>query len=240
MGTERDGYARLNVEDGTTMAAYVARPGGGGRHPGIMVFQEAFGVNGHIRDVAGRFARAGYTAIAPELYHRTGPGFEGSYTEFEATRLHSGALNNANLEADIRAAFGWLQNDTGTKGSRIVSTGYCIGGRVSFIANSIVPVTASASFYGAGIAPGNLDRVGRLHAPMLFFWGGLDKHIGPDVISAVTGAFRAAGKPYINVEISDADHGFFCDARASYNRKAASEAWSLVLAFFRENGGVSA
>jgi carboxymethylenebutenolidase len=240
MGKERDGYIQLNVDDGTTMAAYVARPGGKDRHPGIMVFQEAFGVNAHIREVTERFARAGYTAIAPELYHRTGPGFEGSYTDFEANRPHFTALNNANLEADIRTAFGWLRNDPLTEGSRIVSVGFCMGGRVSFIANSTVSVTASASFYGGGIAPGNLDRVPRVHAPMLFFWGGLDKHIGPDAIAAVTGAFRAAGKPYVNVEISDGEHGFFCNARASYNRKAATEAWNLTLAFFSENGGAGA
>ncbi len=237
MENSSPGYVQLEVGDGTTMAAYVARPDGAGPHPGILVFQEAFGVNAHIRDVAGRFAKEGYTAIAPELYHRTCPGFEGAYTDFEGTRPHFNALNNTQLEADVRAAFDWLQNDTRTDRGRVFSVGFCMGGRVSFIANSVLPVTAAASFYGGGIAPANLDRVARVHAPMLFFWGGLDRHIGPEAVGAVTGAFRAAGKPFINVEISDAGHAFFCDARASYNRKAAHEAWSLLLAFFRENGG---
>jgi carboxymethylenebutenolidase len=235
MGSEREGYVQLGVSDGTTMAAYVARPDGKGTHPGIMVFQEAWGVNAHIRSVAERFAREGYTAIAPELFHRTGPGFEGAYTNFEETRPHSGALTNPNLDADIQAAFTWLQNDPATDGGKVVSVGFCLGGRVSLFANSTVPVTAAASFYGGGIAPSNLERVAKVRAPMLFFWGGLDKHIGPDAVAAVAGAFRSAGKPFINVEISDADHGFFCDARASYNRKAATEAWSLLTAFFREN-----
>jgi dienelactone hydrolase len=87
------------------------------------------------------------------------------------------------------------------------------------------------SFYGGGIAPALLPRAANLHAPMLFFWGGLDKHIPQDQIRSVIDAVRAAGKPYINVDISDADHGFFCDARPSYNPVAAKEAWSLVTSF---------
>jgi carboxymethylenebutenolidase len=70
-----------------------------------------------------------------------------------------------------------------------------------------------------------------LHGPVLFFWGGLDKHIGPDQVRAVVEECRRAGKAYVNVEISDADHGFFCDARPSYNPAAAKEAWSLAGAF---------
>jgi len=224
-------FVTLKIADGTSMRAYVARPDGTGRHPGIMVFQEAFGVNGHIRDVAGRFAAEGYVAIAPELFHRTAPGFEGLYTDFEAVRPHLSALTAEGLEADILATFDFLVSDAGTDPANIVSIGFCMGGRVSFIANSIVPVKAAASFYGGGIAPRYLVRAAQLHAPMMFFWGGLDKNIGPDQIGAVIGALRTAGKPYVNIEFSDANHGFFCDARASYNANAARQAWSLVRSF---------
>ncbi len=71
----------LQVADGTSMNAYTARPAEEGKFPGILVFQEAFGVNAHIRDITERIAREGYVAIAPELFHRTAPGFEGSYTD---------------------------------------------------------------------------------------------------------------------------------------------------------------
>lgn len=235
MAGEKDRYVQLTVQDGTTMAAYVARPSATGGRPGIMVFQEAFGVNAHIRDVTDRFASTGYVAIAPELYHRTGPGFEGSYTNFEANRPHFSAITGDNLEKDIRATFEFLRGDSGTDPNRIVSVGFCMGGRVSFIANSIVPVRAAATFYGGGIAPANLGRVPNLHGPMLFCWGGLDKHIGPDQIGAIIGAMKQAGKQYINVEFSNADHGFFCDARASFNKNAAREAWSLLQVFLAEN-----
>jgi len=95
----------LPVSDGTTMPAYVARPTSPGPHPGLLVMQEAFGVNAHIKDVTERFAREGYTAIAPALFHRTAPNFEGEYTNFEAAMPHMGALTDAGQTADIQAAY---------------------------------------------------------------------------------------------------------------------------------------
>src|SRR5512135_2809806 len=92
-------YVELSVTDGTTMSAYVARPAGGGRHPGLLVFQEAFGVNAHIRDVTERFAREGYLAISPELFHRTAPGLEAGYTNFAEVMPHMQALKDSTLAA---------------------------------------------------------------------------------------------------------------------------------------------
>src|SRR5215469_6298843 len=99
-----DNSLTLEVSDGSTMRAYAATPPEHGPYPGLIVFQEAFGVNRHIRDVVDRFAREGYLAIAPELFHRTAPpGFEGSFADFQAVRPHVMALTDANLEADLRA-----------------------------------------------------------------------------------------------------------------------------------------
>jgi carboxymethylenebutenolidase len=226
----------LNVADGTTMRGYVARPHDTAPHTGLLVFQEAFGVNGHIRDVTERFAREGYIAVAPELFHRTAPGFEGAYTNFEAVMPHIRALTDQNLAADVRSAFEWLGADLGTQGQPIACVGFCMGGRMTFLTNALLPVKAAISFYGGGIAPnpfssGLLSRAGDLHAPQLLFWGGLDKHIGPEQTRMVTESLRAAGKPFVNVEFSDADHGFFCDARSSYNPSAARQAWGLALTF---------
>jgi carboxymethylenebutenolidase len=226
-------YVELKLSDGTTMSAYVARPQGTGKHPGILVFQEAFGVNPYIRDVADRFAREGFTAVAPELFHRTAPGFEGSYTDFPGVQPHTSALTIPGLEADIRATYEFLVNDSQTDARKIFSVGFCMGGRVSFLADTIVPLAASVSFYGAGIAQGLLDRVKNLHGPILLFWGGLDKHILPEHTRAVEDALRAAGKEFGNVTFSYADHGFFCDQRAAYNERAAKQAWPMVLEFFK-------
>ena len=98
-------YVQLSVNDGTTMRAWVARPKEKGANPGLLVFQEAFGVNAHIRDIAGRFAREGFVVIAPELFHRTGAGFEARYDEFPSTMPHMKALTDASMAADQRAAY---------------------------------------------------------------------------------------------------------------------------------------
>lgn len=224
----------LAVGDGTKMAAYVARPGDGGPHPGLLVFQEAFGVNHHIRGVTDRFAAQGYVAIAAELFHRTAPpAFEVSYTDFPSVMPHLHAVTTETAEADVRAAYDWLGSNRAVKGDEISCVGFCLGGRVSFIANSTVRLRAAVSFYGGGIAPGLLGRVAKLQAPSLFIWGGMDKHITPEHRRAVTEALSAANKIYVNAEFSRADHGFFCDERAAYEPHAARQAWALTLEFLR-------
>jgi len=224
---------KLAVADGTQMAAYVARPEQGGPHPGLLVFQEAFGVNHHIRSVSERFAAEGYVVIAPELFHRTAPGFEGSYTDFPAVMPHLQAMTTETAEMDIGSAHEWLRSNAQVKPNEISSVGFCMGGRFSFLANSVVPLRAAVSFYGGGIAPGLLDRASKVQAPSLLIWGGLDKHITPEHRKAVTDALSAQQKIYVNVEFSQADHGFFCDERASFEPRSARQAWALTLEFLR-------
>src|SRR5271156_677693 len=188
----------LAVSDGTRMSAYVARPERGGPHPGLLLFQEAFGVNHHIRGVSDRFAAEGYVVIAPELFHRTAPpGFEGSYTDFPSVMPHLKAVTPEAAEFDIRFAYNWLHSHADVKSNEISSIGFCLGGRVSFIANSVVPLRAAVSFYGGGIAPALLDRAANLQAPSLFIWGGLDKHITPELRRAVTEALSSKQKIYV-------------------------------------------
>jgi len=229
---DNNNYIELKVADGSTMAAYIAfpediKPGS----PAIIVLQEAFGVNNHIRNVAGRFAAAGYVAVAPELFHRTAPkGFAGDYADFSTVTPHTSKLTNDGFKADLEATWEWLNTQTNVNISRVYAIGYCMGGRVAFIANALLPLEAAVSYYGGG-----LDKVAHmaadLHGKHLFFWGGKDAHIKDDNINAVIGAVEAAGKNYINVKISYADHGFNCNERSSYNEAASKEAWALVMAF---------
>ncbi len=234
-------FVTLKVSDGTTMRAFVSRPEGRDKLPGLLVFQEAFGVNEHIRDVTQRFAKEGYIAIAPELFHRTAPpGYEGNYADFQSVMPHVMALNDKNLAADIRAAHDALLRQSTIDPQRVACVGFCMGGRVSFLVNLILPLRAAISFYGGGIAksergPGMLERTGETHAPIFFFWGGLDKHIGPEQRQAVAEALRNARKTFASMEFADADHAFFCDARPSYNKAAAEQAWVLSLAFLKSN-----
>src|SRR5450755_1907332 len=110
-------YVTLNVSDGSTARAFVARPADGRRAPGLLLFQEAFGVNNHIRDVAARLAGQGYVVIAPEMFHRSaGPGFEASYSDFDTVRPHMAALNADDIVADARSAHEFLLADANVDG----------------------------------------------------------------------------------------------------------------------------
>jgi carboxymethylenebutenolidase len=228
-------YVTLNVADGTTMQAYTALPVNVNENtPAIIVFQEAFGVNGHIRKVTERFASEGYIAIAPELFHRTAAvGFEGNYADFASVVPHYSALTREGMQADITAAYNWLNTQEADK-SRIFSVGYCLGGRASFLANATVPLAAAVSYYGGG-TDALLDLADQLSGKHLFFWGGLDTHIPKETVDKITEALNYAGKPYANVVFSDANHAFNCDERPSFNPAASKEAWALTLEFLKNN-----
>jgi len=231
MGSISTEMVTLNVADGTSMNAYVAVPEGTAKAPGMLVFQEIFGVNPNIRDIAERFAKLGYVAIAPELFHRTAPGFVGSYSDLPSCMPHMQAMTPDGNIADARAAYDWLQKHPRVAPNATASIGFCMGGRASFLANSALPLSAAISFYGTAIAPGFLSRAAQQHAPVLFFWGGLDARITRDQTRAVVDAMTEAKKTFVNVDFSDADHGFFCDARSNYNEKAAKQAWELLVKF---------
>ncbi|MDB5268963.1 MAG: hypothetical protein JWP58_2003 [Hymenobacter sp.] len=231
-------FVTLAVADGTEMRAYTVFPSSTGPVPGIILLQEAFGVNHHIRNVADQLAAAGYAVVAPELFHRTAaPGLEIAYSDFNSVAMpHYSAINNNDLTSDLQAAYDWLTAQPLVKADKIGSIGFCLGGRVSFLANAVLPLAAGVSYYGGGTHT-IADRAQDLHATHVFFWGGLDAHIGKDHINQVIGAVEAAKKPYINTVISYADHGFNCDERPSYHPEAAKEAWALTLAFFGEKLG---
>ncbi|MBX0289190.1 dienelactone hydrolase family protein [Hymenobacter sp. HSC-4F20] len=223
----------LTASDATQFNAYTAFPTSEGPHAGIILLQEAFGVNGHIRNVADRLAQAGYVVIAPEVFHRTAaPGLEIPYSDFASAAPHYNAITPEGVTADVQACYDWLQTQDNVT-EKVGSIGFCLGGRLSFLANAVLPLAAGVSYYGGGTHLLK-DRAPDLHAPHLFFWGGLDQHISKDKIAEVVEAVDAAGKPYINTVISYADHGFHCDERPSYHPQAAAEAWALTLAFFQE------
>lgn len=226
---------QLAISDGTTMNAYLARPGLAPNGAGILVFQEAYGVNDYIRDIAERFAALGFTALAPELFHRTGPGFEGSYDDFESVREHISALKTPEIEADVRAAYDRLVSIDGVDPTRIAAIGFCMGGRVSYIANALVPLRAAVSYYGS-VPPDLLDRAELQHGALLMYWGGKDKHILPGQYRAVADALTQHGMTHEQVVFSQADHGFFCDRRASYEPGAAAQSWALTQEFLRVFG----
>jgi len=225
-------WKTVQLPDQSDMRIFVARPPGA-KMPtlGVLVLQEAFGVNAHIRDVTQRIAALGYVAAAPELYHRTCPGFESGYEDMQNVRPHMQAVTEAGLEMDLRAAHGLLANDPQVGKEYIAAVGFCMGGRAAFLANAILPLVGAVSYYGGRIADQLLSRASDQHGPLLLFWGGQDTHVEPAQHYAVVNALRQAGKIFTDVEFSDAEHGFFCDARKSYSPAAARESWALMTAF---------
>jgi carboxymethylenebutenolidase len=227
----------LRVSDGTEMNAYIVRPSGAGPHPGIIVFQDGFGVNAPNRAIADEYAAHGFVAIAPELFHRTVVGFEGDYNDIDSVMPHIRALTTDGLIADSTAAFEWLTVQQDVIRSQIAAVGFCMGGRTAFLANSALPLAAAISYYGGSIAPGLLDRAPLLHGRHLFFWGGQDQGIPPEQRRAVADAVHAAGKRFVDVVFSDANHGFVTAHR--YDPDAAKESWALALAFLEHALGRS-
>lgn len=220
----------LQVSDGTEMALFAARPESSGA-PGLLVFQEAFGVNGHIRGLCEAFARDGWLAAAPELYHRTAPGATFAYDDIASARPHMQAMTDAGIRADQQAAFDWLR----AQGCPSVgAVGYCMGGRMAFLANANLPVAAAVSYYGGGIQ--NLeDRAAGLHGPMLLHWAGRDSHVTGEHARAVEDFLRLAGRPFVSIHHSEADHGFNCDERKSHHPESARLALAVTLAFLRDH-----
>jgi carboxymethylenebutenolidase len=223
-------FNTVSVPDGSSMDVYTAFPDGTGPLPAIIVLQEAFGVNSHIRNTSERLCSEGYAVVAPDLFHRTAKRVEIAYADFAANMSHFQAITTEGLEADLTACADWLKTQGQVKAGRLGAIGFCLGGRVAFLANIILPLQAAVSYYG-GRTEQYADRADRLQGPHLFFWGGLDKHITTDQINMVMDAVKNAGKAYTDVRISYADHGFNCDERSSYNPEAAAEAWAHTLAF---------
>jgi carboxymethylenebutenolidase len=206
----------------------------------IIVLQEAFGVNDHIREVTDRFAAAGYFAVAPELFHRDGSP-EIAYDDFAAALTHMGNFTRAGLEGDVRDTVEFL----GTLGIQIPSigiVGYCMGGTVATFVDTLGIVGAAVSFYGGGVTNGRfglpslVELAPAIKAPWLGLFGGLDKGIPMDQVDALDEAMSDADAVTEVVIYDEADHGFHCDNRTNvYDDEAAFDAANRTLEFFSEH-----
>jgi carboxymethylenebutenolidase len=226
---------------GLEIAAYLAQPSTTGTFPGIVVLQEIFGVNSHIRDVTEWIAKQGYIAIAPALYQRQAPGFETGYTpeDIQIGREYKDKTKASELLGDIQAAINYLKNLPNVTGDRIGCIGFCFGGHVAYLAATLPDMKATSSFYGAGIAtmtPGGglptVSRTGEIQGSLYAFFGDQDASIPPEEVQKIEAALKLHKIPHQVFHYPDADHGFFCDQRASYNSDAAQDAWGKVLELF--------
>ena len=216
------------------MPAYVARPAGSGPWPAVVVIQEAFGLNEHIKDVARRVAGEGYVALAPDLFYRGGKGRTAGYDQLPKALELMGALKDDEIVADVGSAIAWLEKQPGHRAGRIGITGFCMGGRVSYLTACALPdkIAASAPYYGGGIP---IDRTASLKAPVLAFFGEDDPFIPLDQVEKLRAEAKRLGKNVEIVVYPKAPHGFFCNERDSYRPDAAKDAWERTKAFFAKH-----
>ena len=229
------------------MQMYVAMPTKAERAPALIVLQEAFGVNSHIRSICERLAREGYVAAAPELFHRSGKGLEFNYDEFPKIRPIFSSLTNEHLTADVAATFAWLNHSPQVDPERIGAIGYCMGGFAATLASITTPIKTAVSYYGGGLVearPGMAMRpliteFSKIRAPMLFVFGDQDHGIPQTQVEAIRHELTRLKKVHEIIVYQGADHGFFCDERPSYHASAAAMAWERTLAWLKTHLTVS-
>jgi carboxymethylenebutenolidase len=224
-------FIDLTAKDGFTFPAYVAEPAGQPKGA-IVVLQEIFGVNSHIRSVADGYAAAGYLAVAPATFHRVKPGVELGYTGDD---MQAGSALKAAVEAlpapgvlqDVQAAVEYA-----AKAGKVGIVGYCWGGLLTWRAAAEVSgIAAAAPYYGGGMTTPE-ESARKPKVPVLAHFGSKDHWISLESVEA----FKKA-QPEVEVHVYEADHGFNCDQRGSYDAAAAKLAKERTLAFFAKHVG---
>lgn len=216
----------LHASDGHTLSAYRADPPGTPR-AGVVVVQEIFGVNSHVRRVCDRFAEHGYLAIAPAIFDRKDRGVDFPYDSsgIERGRAIAFSLDLDATMRDLRAA-----HAIAASAGKVAVVGYCFGGTVAWLAAARVPEFAcSVCYYGSRI-PGFIDEAPKMPTML---------HVGERDASFPMEKVREIGErhPSVTIHAYDAEHGFNCDERGSYDAKAAAAALEKTLAFFAAHAG---
>lgn len=224
---------------GGDVPAFEAKPADGSPRGAVVVVQEAFGVNDHIKSIARRFAAVGYQAVAPHLFHRTGDPVFGYEGEFARLMPHMEALRDEEQLSDVDAVLEHLR-DAGWVDGQIGIVGFCMGGRTTFLVSTRRTLGAGVGFYGGNIVSSNHDNMPALietlpalRTPWLGLFGDEDRTISIEDVERLRS--EAASGATVDVEIrsyADAGHGFHCDARPSFAPEAAADAWDRTLAWF--------
>jgi carboxymethylenebutenolidase len=219
--------------DSDSFQGYLALPKTG-KGPGVIILQEIFGVNAHIRSVADQYAADGYVALAPDVFWRTQSrvelGYEGADREKAMELLQKTDL--AKAVADVGAAASALRALPEVSG-QVAAIGYCFGGRLAYLAAAEGTVDLGVAYYGGGIQ-NQLDRADSIKVPMQFHYGELDAHIPVSAVGEVRERFAGRNDAEVHV-YPNADHGFNCGERASYNAHASALAHGRTLTFLGEH-----
>ena len=236
------GEVAIPAGDGP-MPAYRAVPKGEGPFPVILVVEEIFGVHDYIKDICRRLAKAGYCAVAPELYARQGDLSKMT----DAKQIIAEVISktpDAQWIGDLDATVAWATSAAKGDGQRLGVMGWCRGGRAVWLYDAHrTDLKAAVAWYGpvggerTAIQPRTAgDVAGEIHAPLLALYGGADTGIPVASVEAARDAAKAAGKSVELVVFPEAPHGFHADYRPSYRKEAAEDGWARALAFFKAHG----
>ncbi len=237
------GWVSVPAADGA-IKAYVARPAKGSSFPVVLVVQEIFGVHTYIQDVCRRLAQLGYLAIAPSLFDR-----QGDVTvlpDIAAILPLVATVPDAQVMADLDATAAWAAASGGGDGSRLGVTGFCWGGRITWLYAAHNPkLKAGVAWYGRLVGTASerqplfpIDVVSKLKAPVLGLYAGQDDGIPNESVQQMQAALKAAGSPSRIEVFPGAPHGFHADYRPTYRAAAAAAGWTQMQSWFRANGVV--
>lgn len=237
-----------NLEINPALAGYYAQPDGHGPFPAVLLFMEAFGITDYIQRTCQGLAQKGFVTLAPDFFH----GEVFAYTDMDSVMAKLPTLQDDQLMQETAASLVWLAAQNNVDPSRVGVIGFCMGGRLAFMANCRFPerLKAAVGFYGSGIAPeGATDRFGRpaplndagkMRAPIFLGYGADDTGITPAEHARVAEKLSRLKKRYTLAVYPGAGHGFLCDERTSHAPAAAAIAWPQALAFLRAELGTSA
>ncbi|GAA5174740.1 dienelactone hydrolase family protein [Niveibacterium umoris] len=225
-----------------TIRGYRAMPAGKGPFPVVMVVEEIFGIHEWVQDICRRLAKAGYLAVAPDLFARQGdPSKIDSIPKIIETVISK--VPDAQVMRDLDATAAWAAANGGDA-TRLGVTGFCWGGRITWLYAAHNPkLKAGVAWYGrlvgqpAELTPKHpIDLIGAFKAPVLGFYGGKDQGIPVASVDQMQAALKAADSKSEVRLYAEADHGFLADYRPSYNPAAAADAWPRALAWFKQHG----
>ncbi|AWB24788.1 dienelactone hydrolase family protein [Methylobacterium currus] len=236
------GEVRIPVGDGP-MPAYRAMPQGPGPFPIVLVVEEIFGVHDYIKDICRRLAKAGYTAVAPELFARQGDVSKMTDVQ-EIVREVVSKTPDAQVMGDLDATAAWAAAEAKGDAGKLGITGWCRGGRTVWLyAAHSASLKAGVAWYGnfggnrTAIQPKTAaDVIPDIRAPILGLYGAADTGIPVADVEKARVAAKEAGKTVDIVIFPDAPHGFHADYRPSYRKGPAEEGWGRMLAWFRDHG----
>ena len=235
------GEVKIPVADGT-IPAYRAMPAKGADFPTVLVVQEIFGVHEHIKDLCRRLAKAGYFAVAPEMYARQGD--VSNLKDIPDIIKIVSKVPDAQVMADLDAAVAYAKSTGKADTAKLAATGFCWGGRVVWLYSAHNPnLKAGVAWYGRIVGEADalhpkhpIDVAKDVKAPVLGLYGANDKGIPVDTVEQMRKALKDAGKTAEIVVYPGTDHGFNADYRPTYKKESAEDGWKRMLAWFKANG----